>query len=223
LTTIEIKNKKENMKYYSQIGQDKFVLDYFKNKANGVYIDIGAGDGEIFSNTLAMEELGWKGICIEPNSFQFEKLNKKRNDCFNCCVWKEETFVGFLEVSPCTDDEAIMLSGIEMTMDAEHITRLSKQADPDSIKCVVRRTITLNSVVHTLVDSGLHSIDYVSIDTEGSEFEILKAFDFDRYPVEVFTVENNYNEDGIRGFMDSKGYDLKKLSWDDVYIKRIEV
>ena len=69
----------ENTTFYSQFGQDAFVFkEFFENKQNGIFIDIGAHDGESFSNSKFFEKtLNWKGICIEPIPEVFQELKKK--------------------------------------------------------------------------------------------------------------------------------------------------
>ena len=63
-------------KKYSQSGQDAFVLSYFNNKRNGVFIDIGANDGETFSNSRQLILDGWNAVLVEPSPKAFAKLNK---------------------------------------------------------------------------------------------------------------------------------------------------
>ena len=59
---------------YSQNDEEKYILDHFKNISDGVFLDIGAFDGRWASNTLALAEKGWGGICIEGSPFSFTKL-----------------------------------------------------------------------------------------------------------------------------------------------------
>jgi len=75
--------------YHSHIGQDMWVSKVFRNCASGFFIDFGAFDGLTISNTFYLEkELGWKGICVEPNFSFFPKLCKNRNSiCLNGAVW----------------------------------------------------------------------------------------------------------------------------------------
>jgi hypothetical protein len=65
--------------YYSQAGEDEFLnSNYFKNKRDGIYIELGALDGTLYSNTKFFEDqLGWKGILIEPHPYKFQDLKKQ--------------------------------------------------------------------------------------------------------------------------------------------------
>jgi hypothetical protein len=65
------------MQYYSQYGQDKFLFEnFFINKKEGFFLDIGAHDGVNGNNTFLFEKIGWSGVCIEPIPSVFEKLKK---------------------------------------------------------------------------------------------------------------------------------------------------
>ena len=70
------------MKFYSQSGQDKFCYEnFFKNKKEGVFVEIGCLNGIKFSNTFVFEKMGWKGICVEasPSNFELLKNNSNKN------------------------------------------------------------------------------------------------------------------------------------------------
>ncbi len=88
--------------YYSQVTheQDKYLNEnVFKNKKNGVFIDIGAYNGVDLSNTFFFEkELNWSGICFEPIKDAFELLCKNRKcKCINACVSDKDGEVSFLQ------------------------------------------------------------------------------------------------------------------------------
>lgn len=204
------------MKYYSQIGQDKFINEHFKGKTDGTYLDIGAGDGKLFSNTLFFEELGWKGVCFEPNQYEYRDLMRNRTcKLDNRCIWNKRADVEFMQIAPSSNLEGVMLSGITESMDDRHFKRLNNYKVIGDRETVNRVAIPLNSV---FIEQEWTSIDYCSIDTEGSEFAILKAFDFDKYTIKAFSIENNYGDEEIREFMKSKGYKLRCLQWDDLWL-----
>lgn len=81
--------------FYSQAGQDKWVLDKI---AKGFFVDVGAHDGIESSNTFALEQAGWEGLCIEPSSF-YDKLTENRN-CLTSKV-AAHYYNGFLNGVPC--------------------------------------------------------------------------------------------------------------------------
>src|SRR2546426_6776147 len=90
-------------RYYSQHSQDRFIDNFLLyGKREGVFVDVGAYDGVALSNTYYFEkELGWTGICIEPNPIAYESLVKNRK-CLslNCGVGGREALLEFLKLPP---------------------------------------------------------------------------------------------------------------------------
>lgn len=85
-------------KYYSQAGQDKWVVEnVFDHKTGGYFLDIGAYDGVRYSNTFWLEKnLGWSGLCVEADADTFQKLQSNRQClCKNACVGLEGAEVIF--------------------------------------------------------------------------------------------------------------------------------
>lgn len=207
--------------YYSQCGQDKYLNEeIFNNKKNGVFIDIGAHDGISYSNTYYFEKhLGWTGLCIEPYPERFEELCRNRKSlCVQCCVSNYEGVAEFLKISGPGDLE--MLSGIYNAYDPRHVQRIQNTAaqlgntTADLIKVPV---VTLTTLLSQL---NIQQIDFISIDTEGGELDILKSIDFNLFDIDVIVVENNYNTPDIVNFLTSKGYlYLGWLDWDQVFRK----
>jgi FkbM family methyltransferase len=210
------------MEYFSQIGQDRFIDNFFSGKENGFFVDIGASDGKYFSNTYFFEKFkNWKGICIEPLPTEFNKLNLNRSSInLNLCVSDFEGETDFTYVEGFYDYPINMLSGISDKYNSLHVERINQEVNKcggkiESIKVPVR---PLQSIFD---EFGVTHVDFCSIDTEGSEFEIVKSIDFDRTSIKVFIIENNYNETNIKDFLETKGYVFhSKIEWDDVFVMK---
>lgn len=205
------------MKFYSQVGQDQFLLqNFFRGRRNGVFVDVGAYDGEKFSNSAFFERhMGWQGLCIEPLPAAFAKLAASRNcRCEQVCVADFEGEAEFIESDSGADEK--MLSGLAATFDPRHVQRLSRVATATSARVVpVRRLSAL------LEQHALYDIDYCSIDTEGAELPILAELDLERFRIRVFTIENNYDDERIPQLMARKGYEfVAKLEQDYVFKRR---
>lgn len=206
------------MKYYSQFRQDEWLNNnYYKNKPNGVFLEIGADDGIDKSNTKFFEELGWTGICIEPSPDRFSKLVINRSCiCENIAVFDKETEIDFLDISGWGKG----LSGIVDSYDNQHVTRIGwelRNPENRGHKTIKVKTNTLNNI---LENHKVFNIDFCTIDTEGSEYEILKDFDFDKFNIDIIIVENNYGLNNVKNLLESKGYELiSKIEIDDVYKK----
>lgn len=207
--------------YHSQYGQDKFIYEnYFKNKTDGFFVDIGAWDGVYFSNTYFFGEIaGWKGICVEPQPEAFKELCKNRTAlCINACITDVPGMVEFTQVI-CPSSPAVqMLSGVTNKYDPRHLSRINSEAEHFN---GTTHTIELQGYLLTdIMDYyGFTCIDYLSIDIEGGELKILRSIPFDRLTVNVISVENNYG-DNIQGFLESKGFKfVKRLGADEIYVK----
>ncbi len=207
--------------YYSQCGQDKFLNEViFKGKRDGIFLDIGANDGVTFSNSYFFEkELGWKGICFEPLQSAFEKLEKCRTSInINACASNEDKTDYFLSISGYGE----MLSGLKSKYDSRHLQRIAEtiKEHGGEMKEIAVQCVDINKL---LIKHAFTAIDFVSIDTEGNELEILKAIDFDSIYIKALTVENNYQSNDFEAFLSSKGFEkIQRLDADEVFINKDE-
>lgn len=206
--------------YYSQAGQDQFVNEtFFKDKRHGIFIDIGAHDGMLINNTYFFERnLGWRGICIEPIPEIFEQLVKNRIcTCIKGCISDFTGTAPFLRLKGLD-----MYSGIIDKFDPQHMDRITREMEVynDTATVIQVKTFLLNELLEKY---NLYHVDLLSIDTEGGELDILKSIDFERFDIDVITVENNYEALDFREFMESKGYQfVVRLNPDDIYKKIYE-
>lgn len=203
-----------NIMYYSQFEQDKIVHQIL-NQKEGVFLDIGASDGITFSNSYFFEKMGWKGLCIEPRKQAFDKLTQIRNCNYeNILVTNVSETVTFQEIN----DYGSGLSGIVKYYHPKHNIRILKDAKNSDKICYKAQTHNIQDILDKY---DMKSIDYCSIDTEGSEFEIIKGIDFNKTSIKIFTIENNYNDNEIKRYLQKKGYRFeKKIVCDDLYIKK---
>lgn len=209
--------KKQKKTFYSQYGQDAIVLELLKGQGH-FYIDIGANDGVTGSNTKRMEELGWEGICVEPDTDVFRELEKNRKSKnLNVAVNDKRGKTKFTKISGYSQ----MLSGLTENYCEEHRQRILKEISQmgGSIEEVEVETVVFEDLLGGY-PAGM-KIDFVSIDAEGSEFSILKSIDFDKWDIRILAVENNYDDMEMRKYMKRKGYRVKKYDIvDDIYIKK---
>lgn len=206
--------------YYSQCGQDKYLFEnFFRSQQTGVFVDIGAHDGISFSNTKFFEDIGWTGICIEPIPEIFEKLKKQRKAlCIQGCIADRSGKALFLRIKGAPE----MCSGLLAHYDPRHLNRITREvntfAPHSSYELIEVNCYLLNEI---LENNHIFHVDYLSIDTEGSELAILKSIDFLKFNIKIIDVENNFNENKMRDFLISKGYQfIGSLFWDDLFIKR---
>jgi FkbM family methyltransferase len=197
----------------SQLNQDMFVLAELGFKKDGYFVEFGATNGKDLSNTYMLEkEMNWTGIVAEPARTWHQDLQKNRNCLmdFNC-VWSESGKT--LEFNQVLEAE---LSTIDSFSDSDEHSKLREEGDKYNVN-----TISLMDLLKT--HGAPKEIDYLSIDTEGSEFEILNAFDFDAYKIKVITCEHNFTpmREKILNLLLSKGYVRKYPEFsrfDDWYV-----
>jgi len=195
----------------------EYVLKVLNNQKNLFFIDIGAHDGLSCSNSAYMEFfLDWNGICIEPHTGLFNLLTESRScKSYNCCVSDASGYVDFVTI----EGNADALSGIKDNMTSDHMNRVNSEVDKfgGNIKTEKIKSMTLNEIMS---ENNIQKVDYLSIDTEGSELKILNSIDFDKFDINVISAENNGYDDSVRLFLESKGYRfLTKCCADEIFIK----
>lgn len=178
----------------SQLRQDLFALTYTDFKRNGFFVEFGATDGHTLSNTWLLEnQFGWSGILAEPARVFQDALKQNRSCGIETrCVWKQ--------------------TGDTLTF-TQAPRRENSSLSPFAKKSYAWRGETYDVETISLADMLIahdapEVIDFLSVDTEGSEFDILNAFDFDRWTFRVMTVEHNMapQREKIHSLLTSKGY-----------------
>jgi FkbM family methyltransferase len=155
--------------YVSQFGQDKWVIEsLLPNKQKGTFVDIGANDGIIFSNTYFLETMGWGGIAIEPIHSVYNELTKNRH-CVtvNGCISPRSGKRLFRVVSGYPE----MLSGLVEEYDPRHLNRISNEIETHGGKYEDIEVDCYN-FNELLENNGISQVDYLSIDVEGAELNI---------------------------------------------------
>lgn len=200
----------------------EFVRDNFKfNSIDPFFVDIGANDGVLCSNSGFFEfDLNWKGICIEPHPVIFKRLEENRNCIlYNCCVSEIEDIVEFCAIENTIDSPGMymdMISGIVNFYSNDHKQRVEKEIQETNSK---RNIINIQSrkLDSILKENNISHVNYLSIDTEGSEYSILKSIDFDSTTIDVISSENSGNHD-IKGFLKERGFKfVAKICSDEIY------
>ena len=202
--------------YYSksQLAQDLFVMSELNFKKNGFFVEFGSTDGIDLSNSFLLEKkFFWKGILAEPAKEWHKDLIQNR-DVFieKNCVWHSSNkILTFNEV------------GVLSTIDSFSNLDIHAETRVEGKKYKVK-TISLEDLLDKY--NAPKIIDYLSIDTEGSEYDILSSFNFEKYKFRVITCEHNFtsNREKIFNLLSDKGYERKysKISkFDDWYVLKV--
>ena len=206
----------------SQLYQDVFAYFIIGNKFDKTFLEFGATDGLELSNSYMLESsFGWKGALSEPSPQWYNSLkeNRKNTEIITKCIWTE---------SGKTLD--FFMSDIGVLSTLKNFIESDKNSMPGNTtqrkkggRIISVNTISLNDVIKDYFNNI--SPSYISIDTEGSEYEILKSFNFNTYRPKVFTIEHNFTDlqTGINDLMKSNNYERifnKLTAFDAWYVSK---
>ena len=207
---LSLKEKTKVNKYLSssksQLAQDIFVIAKSKNIDNKFFVEFGATDGITNSNTYILEkELDWNGILIEPAKIWHENLFKNRNCIIDtrCIYPKSGEKLPFLIVENNGEAEPGLSTLKKFANNGDWASKIrTKNSSEHYVE-----TINLNELLDFY--EAPKEIEYMSIDTEGSEYDILNNFNFSSRKIKIITVEHNYHNEQrnkIYSLLIGKGY-----------------
>jgi FkbM family methyltransferase len=202
---------------YSQGGQDIYVTRILKEKRDGYFVEVGANNGFLMSNTYLLEKnYDWKGICIEATPDKIHDLINTRPNaiCIEAAVYSESN----LELDFTTSPIDIL----------NVITEYAENAVDFLNQSGVIIKVNTRSLTDILIENNApENIDYLSIDTNGSEYKVLEGIDFSKYKFGVITVKNSLIEEKqnrIKEILTSNGYSKQQTVMmvdnitDDIYV-----
>lgn len=203
--------------YYSQCGQDKWLIEnIFNDREDGIFVDIGAHDGVSFSNTLKLEQLGWKGIAVEPMPQTYATLAENRS-CItvNGCIHRKSGKDFFRLISGYSQ----MLSGLVSEYDSRHLARIDREIKEHggSYQDIEVNCFNFNELVFK---HKLNHIHYLNLDVEGGELAVLENIDFNQIEIDIIGVENNYLDYRIPSLLAKNGFKLISIVGDEFYINK---
>lgn len=186
----------------AQHAEDVFLVDYFEGFGPGVFVEIGAYDGIQFSNTYALEQLGWTGLLIEAHPENVERCRKNRPRSI-----VEHYAIGGPDASGTALFNMVIGRGGDLlsalSPDADHLCRCLREGEgirQISVPCIgLGQLLKLHQLPH---------IDFLSIDIEGGEIEALRGMDFERLRPRLVLLEANGREalEALHAFMQALSY-----------------
>lgn len=175
---------------FSQNNEEQIILEYFKG-FTGTVLDIGANDGITFSNSRALILQGWCGLLVDASPLAYARLQKLYStnphvQTLNCAVGSEDTDIVFHE------------SGSLITTEDVALVSTSKQSEKNRWgNSVVFNEIEVPCLTfkYLMKLSRFKTFDFVTIDIEGMELEVLPQMDFEKLQTKMVCVEwNGKNE-----------------------------
>jgi len=208
-------NKFTNM-FYGQHKEDAYLSTLFPDDLpdlSRVCIEVGAYDGVNGSNTYHFEQKGWRALCIEPIDGPFQNCLRYRKECVNCCISSEDSEDKEFHIF-CLGDNLSAISGLEPD---QRLIESHSHMITDRRKCMVK-VRSLTSLLDEL--NYPKNIDFISIDTENTEMDVLKGIDFTKYNIKAMIIENNFNEPFCEDYLKQFGYKkIHRVVVNDFYIK----
>jgi FkbM family methyltransferase len=184
--------------FYSQCGEDKIIYEkYFKGKRSGIFLELGAMDGIIYSNTKFFEDtLDWSGVLIEPHPEMFKSLerNRPKSKCYNSAVSSVQGVVNMI-INP----HVPAVSSVDYTADEYFKNTWHKNS--------YKISVYANKLSNILKHANVSRIDFFSLDVEGHEYDVLLSMDWS-IPVHVILVETLgiSDDDKVRNLLKERGF-----------------
>jgi FkbM family methyltransferase len=163
-----------DLRYYGQNGEDALLWQLFTGKRDGFFIEVGAFDGRYLSNSLSFEEQGWTGICVEPNAAfaAMCRKNRPRSTTVTCaCVADDRR-----ATVPFLSEPLGLLSGTRADETPNIAGRYAARGmEFPGFTAIDVPARTLDGIL-TDNPPPAGGIDFLSIDVEGTEIDVLRGF-----------------------------------------------
>ena len=199
--------------YYAAHNLDQLIFEnYFPDKTDGYFVDIGAHNGIDVNNTFYFENMGWDGICFEPIPKIFKELQHNRKcTTLNKAISDNQGKSSFFVI----DGYSNMLSGLADKYDQKHIERINRELEEydQDYDYIEVDCITFDKAVSNT------NIDLLSIDTEGAELDILKTIDFNKYNINVMVIEYNYHNPELLSLLEENNFKVEYRRGVDLIVK----
>lgn len=208
------------LKSYSQEGEDMILKRLFEGEENGFYIDVGAHHPKRFSNTNFFYKKGWRGINIDAMPGSMEIFNKQRPRDINIeqpISDKQHTLCYYAFNEPALNGFSKKLSDSRDGL-ASYKVIFTKEL----------QTVTLNSVLETHLPDNIKKIDFLTIDVEGLDFQVLKSINLKKYRPKVILVEilgsslSDLYDNEVSRYLENQGYKVYAKAVNTVIFKHVD-
>jgi FkbM family methyltransferase len=196
---------------YSQNNEEKFIIDYFKNKPSGKFIDVGAFHPFKFSNTRKLIEIGWHGVCVEPSPKCFANFITEYSENHNIVLLN----VGLAEASGEFDF-------YEANGDAISTTVLSHKAKWEAAGVNYTPIKVPMVAVGEFEKSYCQDADFLNIDVESSNYEIFSLFsDLFLSSLRMICIEHDNRFEEIRNRMFMLGFSEIAINGENIILAKV--
>ena len=197
---LKILRNKNPSYHFGEFGEDIFIDRIFKNIKKGVYVDVGCYHPFKGSLTFRLFKRNWSGVNIDisKTSIDLFKISRNKDINLNIAVTDYDGEAIYYENSPINQQNSLI--------------QLNENQSKIKIKCS-----TLNTI---LEENRIENFDYLNVDVEGSELNVIKGLNFKKYSPKLISIENNNLL--INDYMESEIYKIL-IKYDYVFINKIGV
>jgi len=183
------------------------VWEFFERKHDGIFVEVGANDPYSGSQTWLLEQNGWHGVLVEPQAALSEKLRQLR---------KQSQVFQVACTSPGKEGAALLRIGAQ-----NGLSTLEKQTDSKGDQFVGTERVATTTLDKLLSAAGVSHIDFLSLDVEGHEIEVMRGFDFGKYHPSLILIEDHARNLDKHRFLTRHGYKLvKRTTLNNWYIPK---
>lgn len=197
---------------YAQFAEDEHIITLFPSGHKGYAVDVGAADGRTRSNTWLMEQLGWEVVCVEANPLYTEMLKLNRKNVWMVACGSEDGVGEFsaFELQP----------GLWEAVSALKVNQQAYEAHKHMLQREYKFKVPIWTLDSILARTEFPHLDFLSVDVEGGEEDVLKGFDIARWKPDVIELENWIEGDTrCRDILLPHGYQFdRRMGVNDIYI-----
>lgn len=197
------------MKHYitSSTEEKDLIWNFFAREGKGIFVEVGANDPVSGSQTWLLEENGWKGVLVEPQSVYYEKL---------CAQRKGSQVFQVACSSPANEGEMDLLIASD-----NGSSTLRKQRDTHGTLFVGAERVKVTTLDKVLQQAGIEKVDFLSIDVEGHEIEVMSGLNFEKFKPSLILIEDGVRDLCRHRFLKARGYKLvKRTCLNNWYVPR---
>lgn len=176
--------------------EKQLIWEFFDRKRDGFFVEVGANEPQFGSQTWLLEQNGWQGVLVEPQAALCERLRRDRK---NSKVFQVACS------SPDKEGEALLLVGTH-----SGLSTLERQTDSHGAQFVGTERVKLSTLDKVLSEAGATRIDFLSLDVEGHEIEVMRGFNFSKYRPSLILIEDGVRKLDKHRFLKRAGYKLVK-------------
>jgi FkbM family methyltransferase len=187
--------------------EKELVWKFFGQKRDGVFVEVGANDPVAGSQTWLLEQNGWRGVLVEPQASLCEKLRpaRPRSQIFQVAC-----------SCPGSEGQADLI-----LTEYDGNATLKPQRDSHGINYVGAERVRITTLDSVLEAAGLSHIDFLSLDVEGHELEVMRGLDFAKFKPDLILIEDGVRNLAKHNFLKSCGYKLvKRTTLNNWYVPR---